>query len=71
LDAKLDAAGVELDAVGTAEDAEAADVSLGSTKPEVWAVAPAATGSTICSLVELLIVAVVTVDGNGMIDKSE
>jgi len=51
-DAKVDGAAVELDAAGTADDEE---VSFGSTKPEVWAVAPAATGSTICWLDELLI----------------
>jgi hypothetical protein len=43
---RLDGAIVELDAAGMAEEEE--DGSLGSTKPDVWAVAPAATGSTIC-----------------------
>lgn len=53
-EARPDVAGVELDAAGMAEEEEV--VSFGSTKPEVWAVAPAATGSMIVWLVELLIV---------------
>jgi hypothetical protein len=45
---------VELDAPGIADEEE--DVSFGSTNPEVWAVAPAATGSMIWLLIGLLIV---------------
>ena len=44
----------ELDAAGIAGEVE--DVSFGSTNPEVWAVAPAATGSMIWLLIGLLIV---------------
>jgi hypothetical protein len=46
---------LELDAAGTADEVED-DVSFGSTNPEVWAVAPAATGSMIMLLIGLLIV---------------
>jgi hypothetical protein len=46
---------VELDAAGIADEVED-DVSFGSTNPEVWAVAPAATGSMIMLLIGLLIV---------------
>ena len=60
-DAKVDGAAVELDAAGTADDEE---VSFGSTKPEVWAVAPAATGSTICCWSDVLLIV-------GMYDKIE
>jgi hypothetical protein len=45
---------VELDAAGIADEVD--DVSFGSTNPEVWAVAPAATGSMIMLLIGLLIV---------------
>jgi len=46
---------VELDAAGIADEVED-DVSFGSTNPEVWAVAPAATGSMIWLLIGLLII---------------
>jgi hypothetical protein len=46
---------LELDAAGIADEVED-DVSFGSTNPEVWAVAPAATGSMIMLLIGLLIV---------------
>jgi hypothetical protein len=44
---------VELDAAGIADEVD--DVFFGSTNPEVWAVAPAATGSMIMLLIGLLI----------------
>lgn len=50
----LEGTAVELDAVGIADEEE--DESFGSTNPEVWAVAPAATGSTIWFMIGLLIV---------------
>ena len=46
---------VELDVAGIADEVED-DVSFGSTNPEVWAVAPAATGSMIWLLIGLLII---------------
>jgi hypothetical protein len=45
---------LELDAAAIADEVD--DVSFGSTNPEVWAVAPAATGSMIMLLIGLLIV---------------
>jgi hypothetical protein len=52
----LEGAVVELDAAGIADEVE--DDWFGSTNPEVWAVAPSATGSTIWLLIGLLIITI-------------